>query len=104
MNPQDTRQQWLNFCDQLKSAADVLVQPGVPDYDKTQQEGLRYLTRLLRLSLEKNLEFLDETRIKIRALAGLHSDIGMLTRSHSSVVLAVWVIVIGPECAAPGFH
>ena len=76
MNPQDTRQQWLDFCDQLKSAADVLVQPGVPDDDKTQQEGLRYLTRLLRLSLEKNLEFGDPHKPAFYSLSHETAKIG----------------------------
>tara|TARA_R110002110_G_scaffold91264_2_gene237556 strand:- start:178461 stop:179555 length:1095 start_codon:yes stop_codon:yes gene_type:complete len=55
----DAAQQWREFCDALKTAGEQIVGEGVPDDALTQAEGVRYLTRLLRLSLEKNIEFAD---------------------------------------------
>lgn len=50
---------WLDFCESLKSAGAEILAPGTPEDDLGKAEGFRYLTRLLRLSLEKNLEFAD---------------------------------------------
>jgi hypothetical protein len=50
---------WHSFCDGLKTAGDEILANGVPGDDLTRAEGYRYLTRLLRLSLEKNIEFGD---------------------------------------------
>ena len=52
-------QLWAEFCDGLKAAGAQVMGPGVPADDLTRAEGFRYLTRLLRLSLEKNIEFGD---------------------------------------------
>ena len=52
-------QLWHEFCDQLKAAGDLVLADTAPDDDLTRAEGYRYLTRLLRLSLEKNIEFSD---------------------------------------------
>lgn len=48
---------WREFCDSLKVAGEQLLTEDTPDDDLTRAEGYRYLTRLLRLSLEKNVEF-----------------------------------------------
>jgi hypothetical protein len=50
---------WEEFCDELKAAGSEVLAAGVPDDDLTLAEGYRYLTRLLRLSLEKHIEFND---------------------------------------------
>jgi len=50
---------WAQFCDQLKAAGAQILDPAVPDDVMTKAEGYRYLSRLLRLSLEKNIEFAD---------------------------------------------
>jgi len=50
---------WGEFCEALKAAGEQVLGDTVPGDDLTRAEGLRYLTRLLRLSLEKNLEFGD---------------------------------------------
>ncbi len=50
---------WRDFCDQLKNAGDAILSPAAPSDDLTRAEGYRYLTRLLRLSLEKHIEFAD---------------------------------------------
>ncbi len=50
---------WREFCDQLAAAGEQILEEGMPDDDLTRAEGFRYLTRLLRLSLEKNIEFAD---------------------------------------------
>ena len=52
-------QLWSEFCDALKLAGDQVLVDSVPGDDLTRAEGYRYLTRLLRLSLEKNIEFGD---------------------------------------------
>ncbi|MEH6571002.1 MAG: hypothetical protein V7709_18125 [Halioglobus sp.] len=48
---------WDEFCDQLKAAGSQVLAPAVPGDIHTRAEGFRYLTRLLRLALEKNIEF-----------------------------------------------
>ena len=52
-------QAWNEFCDALKVAGEQVLGDGIPDDDLTRAEGFRYLTRLLRLGLEKNIEFRD---------------------------------------------
>jgi hypothetical protein len=48
---------WDDFCEQLKAAGSQVLDPSVPGDALTKAEGFRYLARLLRLALEKNLEF-----------------------------------------------
>ncbi len=48
---------WGRFCDQLKQAGEQVLRGSAPDDPLTRAEGFRYLTRLLRLSLEKHIEF-----------------------------------------------
>jgi len=50
---------WDEFCDQLKAVGPLILAGGVPTDRLSRVEGFRYLTRLLRLSLEKNIEFAD---------------------------------------------
>lgn len=50
-------QLWSRFCDDLKQSGEQILSPGSPTDALSRAEGFRYLTRLLRLSLEKNLEF-----------------------------------------------
>ncbi|MBT4522886.1 MAG: DUF1214 domain-containing protein [Halieaceae bacterium] len=50
---------WNEFCDQLKVAGGEVLARGTPTDPLSRAEGFRYLTRLLRLSLEKNIEFAD---------------------------------------------
>ena len=45
-------QLWLDFCESLKSAGAEILAAGTPTDDLNRAEGFRYLTRLLRLSLE----------------------------------------------------
>ncbi|MEM1112336.1 MAG: DUF1214 domain-containing protein [Pseudomonadota bacterium] len=49
--------EWDSFCDQLKAAGRQVLETRVPQEELTRVEGFRYLTRLLRLSLEKHLEY-----------------------------------------------
>jgi len=50
---------WTAFCDELKAAGGEILAEGTPGDDVSRAEGFRYLTRLLRLSLEKHIEFGD---------------------------------------------
>ncbi len=53
----DIGENWSRFCDQLKACGDQILADNSPQDALSQAEGFRYLTRLLRLSLEKNIEF-----------------------------------------------
>ena len=50
---------WAEFCDNLKAAGAALVYPGTPQDPTQQAEGIRYLSRLTRASLEAFVEFGD---------------------------------------------
>ena len=50
---------WEDFCENLKSAGAALVYPGAPTDPFQQAEGVRYLSRLTRASLEAFVEFND---------------------------------------------
>jgi hypothetical protein len=50
---------WAAFCDALRRAGAVVQRPGSPRDPLDRAEGYRYLTRLLRLALEQQLEFAD---------------------------------------------
>ncbi len=69
-------QLWNEFCDALKEAGRQVLAPGVPGDDLTRAEGFRYLTRLLRLSLEKNIEFADPHHPQFYSLSHETAKIG----------------------------
>ncbi len=50
---------WAEFCDELKSAGDVILQEHTPSDLFNRAEGFRYLTRLLRAGLESYVESSD---------------------------------------------
>jgi hypothetical protein len=50
---------WSEFCDGLKRAGEQVLAADTPADGLTRAEGYRYLTRLLRLGLEKYVEFGD---------------------------------------------
>ena len=47
---------WSAFCGALKSTGDILLREGTPATPFDRAEGIRYLTRLLRAGLERQLE------------------------------------------------
>ncbi|HTZ70827.1 MAG TPA: hypothetical protein VMB71_09280, partial [Acetobacteraceae bacterium] len=51
---------WSDFCRRLEAAGHMAMShPAAPKTPLDRAEGLRYLTRLLRLGLEMNLEHAD---------------------------------------------
>lgn len=52
-------QVWRDFCAKLADIGDIVLDPGNPSGPVDRAEGFRYLTRLLRLGLEQNLEARD---------------------------------------------
>ena len=50
---------WSDFCRELEKAGAFLDRPESPDDEIDRAEGLRYLTRLLRVGLDLTLEFAD---------------------------------------------
>lgn len=47
---------WHAFCDVLRDAGETILRPEVPRDPLDRAEGYRYLTRILRLALEMNVE------------------------------------------------
>lgn len=56
---------WKQFCSQLEEAGTVLMRSEAPQDELSQAEGLRYLTRLLRVALEANFEASDPERPRL---------------------------------------
>ena len=54
-----TGKAWSEFCDDLKTAGQVILSPGTPGDPLNKAEGLRYLTRLTRAGLEAFVEHND---------------------------------------------
>ena len=50
---------WRNFCAELASIGDLVLDPSNPANPIDRAEGFRYLTRLLRLGLEQHVEARD---------------------------------------------
>lgn len=67
---------WNDFCDSLKEAGNQILAPGVPTDPLTRAEGYRYLTRLLRLGLEKQIEFSDPEHPQFYSLSHETAKIG----------------------------
>lgn len=64
-----TGKAWEDWCDSLKAAGAALVAPGCPQDPFNQAEGYRYLSRLVRGSLESFMECNDPTAPQLVALA-----------------------------------
>ncbi len=52
-------EQWRDFCRGLEAAGNIVAQAEIADEPIDQAEGYRYLTRLLRIALDMNLENAD---------------------------------------------
>src|ERR1700730_18144211 len=52
-------QAWRDFCAELADAGDVIMRAEIPAPAIDRAEGLRYLSRLLRIGLLQNLEAAD---------------------------------------------
>jgi hypothetical protein len=68
-------QSWSDFCDELKTAGNVLLSPGAPRDPFQQAEGLRYLTRLTRAGLEAYVEYADPAFPRLRRM--VHETVKM---------------------------
>lgn len=55
----ESGQAWIDFCDRLKSAGDVILRQDSPSNILDRAEGFRYLTRLTRAALEAFVEYSD---------------------------------------------
>ncbi len=71
-----TGQLWRDFCRELEQAGEQVLAEGVPETELTRAEGFRYLTRLLRLSLEKHIEFADPSYPQFYSLSHETAKIG----------------------------
>lgn len=67
---------WQAFCDALKEAGSQVLAADTPDDLLTRAEGFRYLTRLLRLGLEKHIEFGDPDHPQFYSLSHETAKIG----------------------------
>ncbi len=81
--PQDTQlldlmdgSLWADFCDALKQTGEQVLRPEAPDNVFDRAEGYRYLTRLLRLGLEKNIEYADPRFPQFYSLSHSTAKIG----------------------------
>jgi hypothetical protein len=59
MEPNAAIDQWEQFCDGLKAAGREILSTAPDGDDLAQAEGLRYLTRLLRGGIEREVEYSD---------------------------------------------
>ena len=66
---------WSDFCDELKSAGNVLFSPGAPRDPFQLAEGIRYLSRLTRAGLEAYVEYPDPTFPQLRRM--VHETVKM---------------------------
>ena len=62
---QQARAIWEQFCDELKEAGGQLIREDLPLDELDAAEGLRYLSRLLRTGLERNVEGADPANSKL---------------------------------------
>ena len=59
MEPDVAIEQWAQFCDGLKASGRDILSTAQGVDEVTQAEGLRYLTRLLRGGIERQIEYAD---------------------------------------------
>jgi len=75
-HPITTGKAWDDFCDALKNAGTVLTRAGTPRNGFDRAEGHRYLSRLLRLALEKFVEHADPRTPRFYRLSHETAKIG----------------------------
>lgn len=68
--PTDPAEVWDSFCESLKRMGDVLRRPSTPRDDLTSAEGLRYLSRMVRVALESRVEIGDPLRPLLQPMVG----------------------------------
>ncbi|MFC2129494.1 hypothetical protein ACFLQX_01805 [Bacteroidota bacterium] len=66
---------WNEFCDNLKTAGNVLLSPGTPMDAFQQAEGVRFLSRLTRAGLEAFVEYNDPAFPELRRM--VHETVKM---------------------------
>lgn len=62
---------WREFCDELKSLADIIANDETPSDAFNRAEGFRYLTRLLRNSLTSVMEYSDQEFPSLQSLGDM---------------------------------
>ncbi len=67
---------WAEFCDSLKRVGERILSPEAPDTPLDRAEGFRYLTRLLRVALEQEIEYSDPLFPGFYSLSGPTVKIG----------------------------
>lgn len=76
---------WHDFCQTLESAGASILGPGTPDNALDRAEGFRYLTRVLRLALESELE--NAEPLTPRLQLGTRGDIKLACDNPDSYYL-----------------
>ena len=72
---QSFKRNWNEFCEELKSIGDIVAdQENLSEIDEV--EGFRYITRLLRLSLEMNIEHSNKSQPSFYSLSHETAKIG----------------------------
>ena len=69
-------QSWADFCDALKEAGQLVNENTAAQDASSRAEGYRYLMRLLRLGLEKQIEFNDPQYPQFYSLSHETAKIG----------------------------
>jgi len=56
MSAADTKTLWKTFCRDLEAAGEAVLNTSLAKTEQEAAEGVRYLTRLLRIGLDMHLE------------------------------------------------
>ncbi len=101
----DAAQVWEEFCESLKAAAQVLTREETPDGELDQAEGVRHLTRALRMGLEAVLEYGDASHpvlFEAKDEGTLSGGVAPDMTYHEAIIDAEHAYrIVGPMSTAP---